>query len=53
LPIYNVLAISGEAHAQSFTVECNISGILRTIAVGASRRKAEQEAARRALELIT
>jgi ribonuclease-3 len=53
LPVYNVLAVSGEAHAQSFTVECYIAGALRTIAVGTSRRKAEQEAARQALELIT
>ena len=52
LPIYNVLSISGEAHAQRFTVECHIAGALRTIAVGSSRRKAEQEAARQALQMM-
>lgn len=51
LPVYTVLAVTGEAHAQSFTVECSVDE-LRTVAVGASRRKAEQEAARQALALI-
>lgn len=49
LPVYNVLEIHGEPHAQSFTVECVVVD-LRTIAVGSSRRKAEQEAARLLLE---
>lgn len=52
LPIYNVLEISGEPHAQTFTVECVTSGGVRTIASGSSRRKAEQEAARQLLEQI-
>jgi len=52
LPVYNVLEISGEAHAQRFTVECAVDA-LRTVAVGSSRRKAEQEAAQRALELLS
>lgn len=51
LPVYNVLEIRGEPHAQSFTVECVVED-LRAIAVGASRRKAEQEAARQLLEQI-
>ena len=51
LPVYNILEITGAAHAQCFTVECSIDN-LRTVAVATSRRKAEQEAARRALELI-
>lgn len=51
LPVYNIVAVNGEPHAQSFTVECSIDS-LRTVAVGTSRRKAEQEAARQALELI-
>ena len=49
LPIYNVLEIGGEPHAQSFTVECTAAE-LRAVAAGSSRRKAEQEAARRLLE---
>lgn len=52
LPVYNVVAVAGEAHAQRFTVECNVIGVLRTVAVGSSRRKAEQEAARQALEMM-
>lgn len=51
LPMYHVLEISGEAHAQSFKVEC-VLDTLRTVAVGSSRRKAEQEAARQALERL-
>jgi ribonuclease-3 len=52
LPVYSVLRVSGEAHAQHFTVECSIDEGFRTVAVGTSRRKAEQEAARKALELV-
>ena len=51
LPIYNVLEIRGEPHTQSFVVEC-VAAAARTTALGSSRRKAEQEAARQALEQI-
>ena len=51
LPIYNVLEIRGEPHIQSFVVEC-LTAASRTVALGSSRRKAEQEAARQALEKI-
>lgn len=51
LPIYHVVEIAGEAHAQSFTVQCQVDN-LRTVAVGSSRRRAEQEAARQALKLL-
>lgn len=51
LPVYNVLEIRGEPHAQNFTVEC-VAVIGRTVAEGSSRRKAEQEAARRLLEQL-
>ena len=51
-PVYRVLEISGEAHEQRFKVECNVDDV-RTVAVGASRRKAEQEAALKALKLIS
>ncbi|MEZ5589474.1 MAG: ribonuclease III [Gammaproteobacteria bacterium] len=50
LPVYDVLAVSGEPHDQKFTVRCTIDNGLVTIAEGASRRKAEQEAARQALK---
>jgi ribonuclease III len=46
LPEYNVQTISGEAHAQTFVVECVIKKLnIRTIGEGASRRMAEQQAA--------
>jgi len=51
LPVYNVLEIRGEPHAQSFTVECVVSES-RTMAMGDSRRKAEQESARLMLEQL-
>jgi ribonuclease-3 len=51
LPVYSVLEVTGKAHAQSFTVECSAE-TLRTVAVGSSRRKAEQEAAHKALQLL-
>jgi len=49
LPVYNVLEIRGEPHAQSFMVECVVAES-RSVALGSSRRKAEQEAARQLLE---
>ena len=51
LPIYSVLEIRGEPHAQSFTVECAVAD-RRAVAVGSSRRKAEQDAARQMLERL-
>jgi ribonuclease-3 len=51
LPVYSVLNVAGEAHAQHFTVECSTERV-RTVAIGTSRRRAEQEAARKALELV-
>lgn len=46
LPLYNVTDIKGEAHQQTFTINCTLedSGLSVT-AQGSSRRKAEQEAA--------
>ncbi|MCB1715117.1 MAG: ribonuclease III [Candidatus Competibacteraceae bacterium] len=52
LPVYDVLAVSGEPHDQKFTVRCTIDNGLVTVAEGASRRKAEQEAARQALRQL-
>ena len=46
LPTYAVDAITGEAHNQHFEVSCVVSALnLRTVASGASRRRAEQAAA--------
>jgi ribonuclease-3 len=53
LPRYVVIATAGEAHEQSFQVECNVSELdIKTIGDGASRRAAEQMAARQAYDLI-
>jgi len=50
LPHYELVAIRGDAHAQLFEVECQISDFdLRCRGQGNSRRAAEQEAAKAAL----
>jgi ribonuclease-3 len=51
LPQYTVAKLEGAAHDQSFTVECLVDGIAGPVTgTGSSRRKAEQDAASRALE---
>jgi ribonuclease-3 len=51
LPRYNVVQVKGEAHEQQFQVECVIADLgIRTEGEGASRRSAEQSAARQAYE---
>ncbi|MEQ6918254.1 ribonuclease III [Halomonas aquatica] len=53
LPRYEVTSVEGEAHAQTFTVECHIEVLdEQTRGVGSSRRHAEQQAAEQALSLI-
>jgi len=53
LPVYKVTDIKGEAHSQTFTVECYVEQLKKPfVGVGGSRRKAEQLAAAAALELI-
>jgi ribonuclease III len=53
LPQYSVIATAGEAHQQHFTVECVIvKPAMRTVGEGASRRRAEQEAAKQAYEQL-
>jgi ribonuclease-3 len=52
LPRYNVVATRGEAHDQQFQVECLVPELnIRAVGEGASRRAAEQEAARHAYEI--
>ncbi len=52
LPTYNVVATHGAAHNQEFEVECLIPKLdIRVTGGGASRRAAEQQAAKKALEL--
>jgi ribonuclease III len=54
LPRYSVRAVSGEAHDQRFHVECEIAQLdIRTEGEGASRRSAEQEAARAAYDCVS
>jgi len=51
LPVYSVVATHGAAHSQMFEVECAIPKLqIQVLGSGASRRAAEQGAARRALE---
>jgi ribonuclease-3 len=51
LPRYSVTAVRGEAHEQLFEVECEIGELgIRTRGEGASRRAAEQEAAKAAYD---
>lgn len=51
LPRYQLIATSGAAHEQSFSVACEIeSPALRTLGEGNSRRIAEQAAAEKALK---
>lgn len=46
LPLYEVIAVRGEAHEQEFEVECLVPGLnIRTHGEGHSRRRAEQQAA--------
>lgn len=46
LPEYEVIAVTGEQHAQRFVVRCRLPGLgLETRADGTSRRRAEQQAA--------
>lgn len=53
LPVYNILSTSGHDHDQIFKVGCVIEGWSAPfLGEGGSRRKAEQDAADKALKLI-
>lgn len=53
LPVYTLLGTSGQAHAQSFEVQCAIEELgIRTEGRGGSRRAAEQDAAGKAMMLV-
>ena len=53
LPVYTLTAVAGDAHAQYFTVTCEVP-VFELAAVGeaGSRRRAEQLAATKLLELL-
>ncbi len=53
LPVYTLTAVAGDAHAQSFTVTCEVPIFeLAAVGEGGSRRRAEQLAAAKLLELL-
>ena len=53
LPTYEVVDITGAAHDQMFTISCRVVTLKdTTLGTGGSRRQAEQEAARVALDLL-
>jgi len=53
LPGYRIAATRGQAHAQTFEVECEVAALaLVERGEGRSRRAAEQEAARRMLDTL-
>jgi ribonuclease-3 len=53
VPSYRIVATTGQAHAQTFEVECAIPALsLAETGHGRSRRAAEQEAARRLLDAL-
>jgi ribonuclease-3 len=53
VPEYVVTGADGEAHAQTFTIECRIGALgVATTGTGTSRRTAEQAAAAAAYELV-
>jgi ribonuclease III len=53
VPSYRIIATRGQAHAQTFEVECAVPALALThTGEGRSRRAAEQEAARRMLDML-
>jgi ribonuclease-3 len=53
VPSYRISATRGQAHAQTFEVECAVPALgLTQSGEGRSRRQAEQEAARRMLDVL-
>ena len=51
LPAYRVTAVHGQAHRQSFEVECAVDGAT-ALGSGSSRQRAEQDAAREMLKKL-
>ena len=53
LPIYRIVVIDGPPHRRSFTVHCQVDGLVEgTIGTGSSRRRAEQDAATRVMAIL-
>ncbi|WP_227699619.1 putative dsRNA-binding protein, partial [Raoultella planticola] len=54
VPSYRIVAARGQAHAQTFEVECAVPALdVASLGEGRSRRAAEQAAARRLLDRLT
>ena len=53
IPSYELISTTGDDHRQVFTAECKILDLdIKTIGVSSSRRKAEQQAAINAYEIV-
>ena len=53
LPTYRVVEIEGAAHCRSFSVRCQVEGIGEdAIGTGSSRKRAEQDAAKRVMAIL-
>jgi len=53
IPQYKLLHVEGDAHRQVFTAECTIESMqVQTKGVASSRRKAEQQSAQNAYEIV-
>ena len=53
IPLYELLGVAGDAHRQVFTAECTIESMqIITRGVAGSRRKAEQQSAQNAYEIV-
>jgi ribonuclease-3 len=53
LPQYRVVGVQGEAHRQSFEVQCSVDGLdVKATGTGTSRQRAEQQAAKAMLEVL-
>lgn len=54
LPVYEIISVTGKAHARKFEVSCTATGLShRSVGTGRSRRAAEQMAAENALGELT
>lgn len=52
LPEYEVIESEGPDHQKSFTVKVSIGGSISAVAKGGTKKKAQQEAAKKLLEII-
>lgn len=53
LPHYEILSIEGAQHEQTFRVKCSVIGLKQeAVGTGTSRRRAEQDAAQKIMELL-